>query len=197
MCRATLSDVFNNIRFDMRQRRSACMPGKPFPFAPCFAPHLSHPQSPSLTRTNFFAFTSMSHTHPTAASSSSPNFQLIINNALDTYKKRTRRDLRTHPLAVQLQTCGSPTAILDVLQEQVQALDQSRGTDERWTKWLDPTINVMYTFSNILGAGVSLVCLTTRSFLRSAPSYLHGRYFHLLASSLPELGSYFQCVYPC
>ena len=191
-----MSDVFNSTHVQhefntssTRQHPNAQL----FPFslqASTIAP------TTTLSSTNkLLTLTSMSH--PTVASSSSPNFQLIINNALDTYKKRTRRDLRTHPLAVQLQTCGSPTAILDVLQEQVQALDQSRGTDERWTKWLDPTINVMYTFSNILGAGVSLVCLTTRSFLRYAPSYLHGRYFHLLASSLPELGSYFQCVYPC
>jgi hypothetical protein len=27
------------------------------------------------------------------------------------------------------------------------------------TKWLDPTINVLYAFSGTLGAGVSLVCL--------------------------------------
>ena len=102
----------------------------------------------------------MSHTHPTTASSSSssPNFQLIINKALDTYKKRTKKDLRAHPLAVQLQACDSPGAILAVLQPQVQGLDQSRNTDERWTKWLDPTINVLYTFSNIIGAGVGLVC---------------------------------------
>ena len=108
----------------------------------------------------------MSHTQPTAASSSSSsspssNFQVIINNALDTYKKRTKKDLRTHPLAAQLQICDSPSAILAVLQQQVQELDQSRSTDERWTKWLDPTVNVLYTFSGTLGAGVSLVCLTT------------------------------------
>ncbi|KAF8483006.1 hypothetical protein DFH94DRAFT_647558, partial [Russula ochroleuca] len=99
----------------------------------------------------------MSHTHPTAASSSSFNFQIIINNALNKYKKRTKSDLLSHPLAVQLQTCDSPNAILVVLQEQLQGLDQSRSTDERWTKWLDPTVNVLYAFSSILGAGVGLL----------------------------------------
>ena len=81
-----------------------------------------------------------------AASPSSPNFQLIINNALNTYKRRTGQDLHSHPLAEQLEICSSPTAILAVFQQQIQGLDQS---DERWTKWLDPTINVLYTFSNI------------------------------------------------
>jgi hypothetical protein len=104
----------------------------------------------------------MSHIYPTAtsSSSSSSSFQLILNNALDTYKKRTKNDLRAHPLAAQLQTCDSPTAILTVLQQQVQGLDQSRSSDERWTKWLDPTVNVLYAFSSVLGAGVSLVCLS-------------------------------------
>jgi hypothetical protein len=118
----------------------------------------------------------MSHTHPTAASSSSSspllNFQLIINNALDTYKKRTKNDLLAHPLAAHLQTCESPAAILAVLQEQAQGLDPSQTADERWTNWLDPTINVLYTFSNILGAGVSLVCFRTYDSLKSAFSFM-------------------------
>ena len=107
----------------------------------------------------------MSRTHPTAASSSSSssssNFQLIINNALNTYSKRTKNDLRAHPLASKLQSCDSPSAIVAVLQEQLQGLDQSRRTDERWTKWLDPTVDVLYAFSGILGSGVGLVCFRT------------------------------------
>ncbi|KAF8502060.1 hypothetical protein F5888DRAFT_1904496 [Russula emetica] len=99
----------------------------------------------------------MSHTQPTASSSSSSsNFQLIINNALDKYKKRTKNDLRVHPLATRLQTCNSPAAIIAILQEQVQGLDQSQSSDERWSKWLDPTVNVLQAFSSILQAGASM-----------------------------------------
>ena len=97
----------------------------------------------------------MSHSHLAATSSS--NFQLIINNALEAYKKRTKDDLLAHPLAPQLQACDSPGAILAILQQQAQDIDQSR-TDDRWTKWLDPTINVLFAFSATLGAGVGLVC---------------------------------------
>ena len=105
----------------------------------------------------------MSQAQPTAvsASSSSSNFQLIINNALNTYKKRTKNDLGAHPLATQLQSCESPSAILAVLHEQVHGLEQSQSSDERWTKWLDPTVNVLYAFSGILGSGVSMVCFGT------------------------------------
>jgi hypothetical protein len=135
----------------------------------------------------------MSHIHATASSSAS-NLQLIINDALKTYKKRTKNDLREHPLAAQLQTCDSPSAILAVLQQQAQGLDQSRSSDGRWTKWLDPTVEVLYTFSNILGAGAGLVSLRTRSCPKSALLYLFRSYFPLRASYLPELASSFRCV---
>ena len=101
----------------------------------------------------------MSQAHPMTSSSS--NFQLIINNALDTYKKRTKNDLRAHPLVTELQSCNSPSTILAVLQKQLQGLDQSQRSDERWTRWLDPTVNVLYTLSGSLGEGVGLVCLKT------------------------------------
>jgi hypothetical protein len=100
----------------------------------------------------------MSHSHLTASSSSN-NFQLIINNALKAYEKRTKKDLLAHPLASQLQACNSPSAILAILQQQVQGLDQSRSSDDRWTKWLDPTVNILYALSATLGEGAGLVSL--------------------------------------
>jgi hypothetical protein len=101
----------------------------------------------------------MSHAHATGSSSS--NFQLILNNALDKYKKRTKNDLLAHPLAAQLQSCNSPSAILAVLQQQLQGLGQSQSSDERWSRWLDPTVNVVYALSSTLAAGAGLVCLRT------------------------------------
>ena len=106
----------------------------------------------------------MSHSHLTAASSSSniPSFQLILNDALNTYKQRTKKDLLVvldHPLASQLDDCSSPTDILTVLRQPVGALDQSPDRDDRWTKWLDPTVNVISTLSDGLGEGVGLVSL--------------------------------------
>jgi hypothetical protein len=101
----------------------------------------------------------MSHAHATGSSSS--NFQLILNNALDKYKKRTKKDLLAHPLAAQIQSCNSPSDVLAVLQQQLQGLDQSRSSDERWSRWLDPTVSVLYALSSTLAAGVGLVCLMT------------------------------------
>ncbi|KAI0281981.1 hypothetical protein BGY98DRAFT_931808 [Russula aff. rugulosa BPL654] len=97
----------------------------------------------------------MSHTH--SAASSSSNFQLIINNALDTYRTRTKRDLLTHPLAARLQACDTPAAILTILRDQIHGLDHSQGSAERWSKWLDPTVNVLFAFSATIGAGVGRV----------------------------------------
>ena len=137
----------------------------------------------------------MSHAHATASSSSSTNFQLIITNALDKYKKRTKNDLITHPLAAQIQSCNSPSAILAVLQQQVQGVGQPRSSDERLSRWLDPTVNVIYVLSSTLAAGVSLVCLSTDELLRSAYSYSSGRYFLPQMSYSLGSESSFQCVF--
>ena len=95
----------------------------------------------------------MSHAHPTASSSSNQasNFQLILINALDKYKKRTKNDLLKHPLITEFRSCNSPSAIIAILQQQLQGFDQSRRNDERWTRWLEPTVNVLYTLSGTLG----------------------------------------------
>jgi hypothetical protein len=116
-----------------------------------------------------FSLPFMSHTHPTASTSSSSNqasnFQLIIVNALDTYKRRTKKDLLAHPLVSELQSCNSPSAILAILQQQLEGLDQSRRSDERWTRWLDPTVNVLFTLTETLGEGVSLVRFRSSTYL--------------------------------
>ena len=99
--------------------------------------------------------------HATSSSAPPSNFDSIFNSALDAYKKRTKQDLTSHPLLPTLQACDSPDAVLTVLREQIPALTQSQNADERLTKWLVPTVNVLYTFSTTLGAGVSLVNIRT------------------------------------
>ena len=104
----------------------------------------------------------MSHSHLLAhlPAASSSSFQLMFNDALKAYRKCTKKDLLAHPLFSRLQVCESPTAILAVLQQQVQGLDQSQNSNDRWTKWLDPTVRVLHAFSEIIG-GVGVVCLGT------------------------------------
>jgi len=88
------------------------------------------------------------------------NYQVIFDNALEAYKTKTKKDLRSHPLLPKLQACNSPDAVLTVLREQIPAFDQSHstsGTNDKLTNWLNPTVNVLYSFSEAIGAGIGLV----------------------------------------
>ena len=61
------------------------------------------------------------------------------------------------PLLPSLQSCNSPEAILTVLREQIPVFNQPQNGDDRLTKWVAPTINVLYSFSATLGGGVGIV----------------------------------------
>ena len=115
----------------------------------------------------------MSEPPSTSISTPSSNFQFesIFNAALKAYEKKTRKDLLAHPLAAQLQACKSPDDILAVLQDKVNELDQSMSADERLSQWLKPTINVLYSFSATIGAGVGIVSAvkSTCFFSHSSP----------------------------
>jgi hypothetical protein len=102
-----------------------------------------------------------------STSTSSANFQSIFNAALKAFEKKTKKDLLAHPLAAQLQACKSPSDILAVLQDKVNELDRSRSADERLSQWLNPTINVLFSFSATIGAGVGLVSTTESTCLLS------------------------------
>ena len=99
----------------------------------------------------------MSQEPSASVSTSSSNFKPIFDAAVKAYEKKTKNSLLAHLLAAQLQTCKSPGDILAVLQEKVKEFDQSRSANERLSQWLDPTINVLYSFSATIGAGVGLV----------------------------------------
>jgi hypothetical protein len=123
---------------------------------------------PLVKKLLVLAIMSQTHTAVTSSPSQASNFQVIFNNALKAYERRTKKDLLAHPLAAQLQSCNSPSSIIIVLQQQVQELNQSQSSDERLTKWLGPTVNVLHTFSGTLGEGVSLVRLVISKCPRSA-----------------------------
>ena len=103
---------------------------------------------------------------PPSQSTLRSNLDSIFNSALQTYKKKTGKDIASHPLATELQSCDSPNAILVVLRRQVPSLDRSKDSDERIAKCLVPIINVVYTFSATLGEGVGLVIITILSLRR-------------------------------
>ena len=100
-----------------------------------------------------------------ASTSSNSTYQSIFDNALEAYKKKTKKDLRSHPLFAKLEACNSPDAVLTTLREQILQQDQSRSIDDKLTKWLNPTVNVIYNFSQAIGGGVSLVSLNGRRLI--------------------------------
>jgi hypothetical protein len=102
--------------------------------------------------------TSIMSSEPSTSTSNS-NFASIFNAALESYKHKTKKDLTSHPLLPRLQSCDSPEAILTALREQIPSLNQSQNGDDRLTKWVSPTVNVLYAFSATVGQGVGLVCI--------------------------------------
>ena len=137
---------------------------------PCHALRLLRPSCSPPQTTSSFLYSTMSQDPSTSTSSS--NFEDIFSDALKTYKKQTKKDIASHPLATQIKSCDSSSAIIAILRTQVQNFDQSsQGADERWTKWLDPTVNVLFAFSATLGHGVGVVSSPSSCFFsRDLPS---------------------------
>ena len=92
-----------------------------------------------------------------STSTSNSNYVSIFNAALESYRRKTKKDLTSHPLLPRLQSCDSPDAILTVLREQIPEYNQLQSGDDRLTKWVAPTVNVLYAFSATVGQGVGLV----------------------------------------
>ncbi len=107
----------------------------------------------------------------TAPSTSTPNsnFEPIFNTALETYKRKTKKDLTSHPLLPSLQSCNSPEDVITVLRDQVPVSIQSRNGDDRLVKWVASTVNVIYAFSATIGQGVqvNITCYFLVENLRS------------------------------
>ena len=93
-----------------------------------------------------------------STSTSLSNFPSIFNAALESYKRKTKKDLAKHPLLPSLQSCNSAEDIITVLREQVPVSSESQ--DHGLTKWVAPTVNVIYAFSSTIGQGVGLVNIT-------------------------------------
>ena len=98
----------------------------------------------------------MSTSNQTAGPSTN-NFTAIFNAALEEYQRSTGKRLDTHPFAAQLDTCKNPEAISNVLRTQTRVFSKFRDGDERLMAWLDPTIHILFTFSDTLGEGIGLV----------------------------------------
>ena len=78
----------------------------------------------------------------------SSRFRVLFEAALQQYETQTEIPLTKHPLAEQLQNCDSVDSVIALLQEQVQAFSEFRGTD-KIMKSLKGVVSVLSTLSAI------------------------------------------------
>ena len=146
-----------NVLGSVAMRRCHCAPGHLDTVSSTILRITS--EVPSSSPTPVMSQTPAESAAPSTSSISMSSFQAIFQAALKSYKKQTKKDLLTHPLASQLQSCESTTAILAILQGQVREFEKNSEGDERLMKWLGPTVNVLNAFSATVSGGVSLVRL--------------------------------------
>ena len=96
------------------------------------------------------------------------NYQSIFDRALeaflDAYKKKTRKDLTSDPLFCTLETCHSPDDILVMLRERIPGFDHPPNNSDGLTNFLNPTVNVICTFSTIIGSSPGIVSFGNLGF---------------------------------
>jgi hypothetical protein len=88
--------------------------------------------------------------------SSAFNIQLITDALVD-YANITGIDLSKNPFAATIERANSPGAILELLLEREKAFKNYRKENRRLISCLSPTVNVIQTFSGILGGAVNMV----------------------------------------
>jgi fungal STAND N-terminal Goodbye domain len=129
-----------------------------------------NPRSPSLTlnphsipsETKYCErlVASMSSTGKATSSTSSTSNIQLITDALADYAKITGIDLSRNPFAAAIERADSPGAILELLKEREKAFRDYREGNRTLISCLTPAVNVIQSFSGILGEVVSLVSHT-------------------------------------
>lgn len=97
---------------------------------------------------------------------STPNFAAILHAASREYKRLTKKDLATDPLATEIEGYNSPDSVLDVFRGQVTAFDRSHKSDDKLMEWLTPIVNILFTLSLTLGEGIGLVSLHSLQYIK-------------------------------
>ena len=91
------------------------------------------------------------------ATSSTSNFQFIIDAALADYIKITGTDLSETAFATAIQQSDSPEAILQLLHEREKSFKEYREGNQKLINCLNPTVKVFQALSGILGEAVNQV----------------------------------------
>lgn len=93
--------------------------------------------------------------------SPSSHLQVLFESALKDYEKQTGTKLTEHPLAQQLETCGSIESVTAVIQGQARGFGEFKGNEGKVSKSLQRAVSVLYPLSTgaVLGEAASVVCL--------------------------------------
>jgi hypothetical protein len=88
-----------------------------------------------------------------------PTFIAIFDAASNEYKKVTKKDLQSHPLAARFEISNSPDSVTNVFRTQARTFDKFRKGDDKLMAWLTPIVNILFTLSATLGQGIGLVSI--------------------------------------
>lgn len=91
------------------------------------------------------------------ATSSTSNFQLIIDTALADYTKMTGTDLSETPFATAIQQSNSPEAVLQLLHDREKPFKEYRKDNRKLINCLTPAVKVFQALSGVLGKTVNHV----------------------------------------
>ena len=97
----------------------------------------------------------------TSMTTSSSNFRLIIDAALDEYTKQTGIDLIRNPFAHKIQHFDSPESVLELFQERAKEFKEYRDGNRKLIDVLKPAVQILHALSDTLSEAVTLVSSTT------------------------------------
>jgi len=90
---------------------------------------------------------------------STTNLNAIFEAASNEYKNLTGQGLETHPFAAALEDYISPNSVLNVFRKQARAFDPFRKGDDKLMARLIPIVHILFSVSETLEKGVSLVSI--------------------------------------
>jgi hypothetical protein len=120
---------------------------------------------------------------------STTNFNAIFEAASIEYKTLTGQGLETHPFAAALEDYVSPNSVLNVFRKQARAFDTFRKGEDRLMAWLTPIVYILFSVSETLGKGISLVSKFSLSMTCQSCN------IHFLSPSLPQRHSLLLLVF--
>ena len=74
------------------------------------------------------------------------SFKSILENALSNYQKKTKRNLVDYWLATEMKSCESIDGVLDIIRDQVEALERTSASDQRLMICIGSSVDISPRF---------------------------------------------------